>query len=110
MRSLWRAHYEVSRDGGQPAFVIEEANPWAKVADRLLSELPVVGLLSGYVFHPRYLVTRTDTGGVVMEAEKRPAFFEGKFRIDARAAMSAEDERLAVLSLLMMLLLERRRG
>ena len=62
MRSLWRAHYEVSRDGGQPAFVIEEANPWAKVADRLLSELPVVGLISGYVFHPRYLVTRTDSG------------------------------------------------
>ena len=53
---------------------------------------------------------RTDTGGVVMEAEKRPAFFEGKFLIDARAALSAEDERLAVLSLLMMLLLERRRG
>jgi hypothetical protein len=41
---------------------------------------------------------------------KRPAFLEGVYRIEALGALDAEDERLAVLSVLMVLLLERQRG
>lgn len=112
MRSLWRAQYEISRadQAGQAAFVVQEANPWSKVGDKLLGEIPVLGLLSAYLFHPRYRVTRADTGSVVAEAEKLPALFEGRFKIEARGSMSAEDELVVVLSMLMMLLLERRRG
>jgi uncharacterized protein YxjI len=112
MRSLWRAQYEVSRaaQAGQTAFVIQEANPWSKVGDNVLGEIPILGLLSGYLFHPRYRVTRADTGSIVIEAAKQAAFFEGRFRVDAHEPMSADDELLVVLSVLMMLLLERRRG
>lgn len=112
MRSLWRAQYEISRgdQAGQTAFVVQEVNPWSKVGDRFLGEIPILGLLSGYLFHPRYRVTRADTGSTVAEAEKLPAFFEGRFKIEARDSMSAEEELVVVLSMLMMLLLERRRG
>ena len=109
MKSFWRAQYEVQREGSA-ALVIQEENPWAKVADGLLAEIPVVGLFAGYLFHPAYRVTRSDTGDVVLRVVKRPALFEGVYRVEAQAALADDDERLAVLSLLMMLLLERRRG
>jgi hypothetical protein len=109
MRSFWRAHYEIHRDG-RPLFVVQEENPWVKVADGLLGQIPVIGLLAGYVFHPAYRVTRSDTGAAALRIEKRPALLEGVYRIDALAALDAEDERLAVLGVLMVLLLERQRG
>ena len=110
MQSFWRVNYEISGATGQPAFTIREANPWAKVGDHFFGRLPVVGLLSAYLFHPRYRVTRVGSGNPVMEAEKRPSLFEGVFRIDALEAMSPEDERLVLMSLIMMVLLERARG
>src|SRR3954470_21795060 len=52
MRSIWRAQYEFAR-GGVVEYEMREDNPWTKVGDALFSEIPVVGILSGYVFHPR---------------------------------------------------------
>jgi hypothetical protein len=109
MRSFWRAQYEVHRQG-QPVMTIQEENPWVKVADSLLSEVPIVSLFSGYLFHPAYQVTRVDSGAVVMRARKMSAFLEGRFQIEALGAQTEDDERLAVVSILMMLLLERARG
>lgn len=108
MRSIWKANYEIERDGAV-VMTVREANPWVKVLDHFLGELPGIGLLSGYFLHPAYLVTRAD-GTQVMKLTKEPAFLEGKFRLEQNAQMSDEDERLAVLGLLMMLLLERTRG
>jgi hypothetical protein len=109
MRSFWRAQYEVHR-GGQPVLTIQEENPWVKVADSFLTEVPIVNLLSGYIFHPAYKVTRVDSGAVVLRTQKQAAFLEGRFQIAALGAQSEDDERLGVLSILMMLLLERTRG
>lgn len=110
MRSLWRAHYEVHRGGG-PVLVIREEKPWVKVMDGIFGEIPVLGMFSGYVFHPAYVVTRADTGELVMRIVKQPAMWEGKYTIEkVSASLRPEDETLAVLNLLMMLLLERRRG
>lgn len=109
MRSLWRAHYEVSRGGGV-VLAIREANPWVKVVDALVGELPVIGIFTGYILHPAYLVSRADTGEVVMKATKQAAFLEGKYNIERVGDLRPEDETLAVLNVLMMLLLERRRG
>ncbi len=108
MRSLWRAHYEVFEDGRQ-VFLVQEENPWVKVADGLLSEIPIVGLLAGYLFHPAYRVTRAD-GAAVMRAVKRPALFEGRYAIERVGAVTDDEERLVLLSMLMLLLLERYRG
>jgi hypothetical protein len=45
-----------------------------------------------------------------MRLSKQPAFMQGSFRIEKLAEMSPNDEMRAVLSFLMMVLLERRRG
>jgi hypothetical protein len=108
MRSLWKAHYEVSRDGA-PVFALREENPWVKVMDGLFGEIPLLGVLSGYLFHPAYLVTRPD-GTVVLRARKQAALFEGRYEITRLAELSEEDEELALLAVLMLLLLERERG
>lgn len=109
MRSFWRSHYEVQRNG-MKVFDIREENPGIKVADAVFGQIPVVGMLSGYLFHPAYRLTDALTGTTVLRAEKRPAFFEGIYIIEALGAMSQDDERLGMLSILMMLLLERQRG
>ena len=108
MRSIWKAHYEVERDGAV-VMTVREANPWVKVMDHVLGEIPGIGLLTGYFLHPAYLVSSAD-GMQIMKLVKEPAFMEGRFRLESTSAASEADEKLAVLSLLMMLLLERARG
>jgi hypothetical protein len=108
MRSLWRSHYEIM-DGDAVVMEINEENPWVKVMDAILDEIPIVGLFSGYVFHPAYLVSRQG-GAPVMRLEKQPAFFEGKFKVEKQAQLSETEEQRVLLSLIMMLLLERTRG
>ena len=108
-RSLWRAHYEVLRGGG-PVMNIREENPWVRVGDALFSEIPLLGIASGYVFNPAYLVTRADTGAPLMRVKKEKAFLEGSYSITRTGELSENDDRLAVLSVLMMVLLERSRG
>ena len=108
MRSLWKAHYDIF-DGDTPALTIREANPWAKVMDALLGEIPIVGMFTGYLFHPAYVVSRPD-GTVVLRAKKQPAFFESKFTIEQESELREHEEIQALLGLIMMLLLERSRG
>lgn len=110
MRSIWRAHFEVKGPGGAPKFVIREENPWVKVIDGLVGEIPVVGLLTGYLFHPAYRVSAGEGGPPVLRIVKEPAFLEGRYRIERLADVSEDDETLATLSLLMLTLLERDRG
>ena len=107
LRTLWSATYDI-HDGG-PGLRIEEENPWAKVADQLLGEIPFLGLLSGYLFHPTYRVVRPD-GGVVLRLRKEPALLESLFHIEQVEPLRPDDETRALLSLLMVVLLERGRG
>jgi hypothetical protein len=108
VKSLWKSHYDVF-DGETVVMTIQEENPWVKVLDALFSSIPVLGIFAGYVFHPAYVVSRMD-GTAVMRLQKLAAFFEGKFRIEKLAEMTPADETRVLLSLLMMLLLERVRG
>jgi len=108
MKSLWRSRYDIM-EGESQTMMIQEANPWTKVFDSLFGELPIIGMFSGYVFHPSYLVLRPD-GSAVMRLQKEPAFFEGKFKIEKLGPLSDTEEMRALLSLIMMVLLERGRG
>ncbi len=108
MKSLWKARYEVQTAGGQP-MLIQEANPWTKVLDSLVGELPVVGMFTGYLLHPAYLVSRPE-GAALLRLEKQPAFFEGRFKIEKLAPLSDAEELAALLSLLMVVMLEKGRG
>jgi len=107
-KSIWRAQYEVMDGGGQP-FTIREENGWTKVGDALFGEIPILGIFSGYVFNPSYVLTNA-AGAALMRLSKQPAFMEGRFRMEKLGVMNEADETRAVLSFLMMVLLERRRG
>jgi len=109
MRSFWKAHYEISR-AGAPLFSIREENPWIKIIDGVLGEIPVIGMLTGYAFHPAYRVTRAGSETPMLRLIKRPALFEGRYTIERLAVLSQDEELLAVLGLLMLVLLERSRG
>ena len=109
MRSIWRSRYEILRDGAV-VFSVQEENPWAKVADAWFEGIPLIGMLSGYVFHPRYLVSSVESGDVV-RVTKQPALFESVFGIERLpAAIPTADERLLLIGTVVMVLLERRRG
>jgi hypothetical protein len=108
MRSIWRAHYQVEQ-GGRVAFVIREENPWIKVADAIVGGIPIVSIFAGYLFQPAYLVSRAEGEPPILRVVKRPALFEGRFRIDAMRP-SSESLDAALLSVVMMVLLERARG
>lgn len=108
MRSFWKSHYEIENRNGV-VLSLQEENAWIKVFDSLLGQLPVVGALTGYLFHPAYLVSRAD-GTVLLRMEKRPAFFEGKFSVEKRAELAPDEETRALLGMLTMVLLERNRG
>jgi hypothetical protein len=107
-RSLWRAHYEIVLND-EIVLEIRELNPWARVGDALFGQIPVLGIFSGYVFHPAYQVA-SPAGEAALRVTKRPAFLQGRFEVERLRELPPEHEGLGVLSVLMMLLLERRRG
>lgn len=109
-RSIWRAHYDVFKPGDATSdFSITEENPWSKVGDSLVGNLPIIGMFSGYLFHPRYLASRAD-GTPCMRLKKLPAFLEGKFVIEKLSDLDEKEELNLVFSFIMLNLLERRRG
>jgi len=69
--------------------------------------IPVIGMLSGYLFHPTYEVRDTQ-GELSYHVKKQPAFLEGIFTIEE--SKDSPDDILVLLSILMMALLERQRG
>jgi len=108
MRSIWKAHYEILQ-GDTLAFNLNEENGWVKVMDSLFSGIPLVGGFAGYLFHPSYLITRPD-GTPVIRVKKQPAFWEGKFTIEAIGQLGEHEDIRCLMSVLMMTLLERSRG
>jgi hypothetical protein len=109
-RSMWKAHYEAFNPGdNNPDFSIQEGNAWVKVMDGFVSEIPIVGMFSGYFFHPTYLATRNN-GTPTMRLTKQAAFWEGRFLIEKLSDVTPREELNLFLSFLMMILLERNRG
>ena len=110
MRSIWKAHYDVFNPGSEvPDFEIREENPWAKVMDSVFGQIPILGFLTGFFFHPSYLATRKDGGGTI-RLKKIPAFLEGKFTLTKLDSLTPREEMNLLLSYLMINLLERKRG
>lgn len=109
-KSIWKATYEL-KIGSNLQLTVNEASPWVKVLDSLLSEVPILGLISGYVLHPHYLVTQSVDGQAVGVLKKMPAFFEGKYTLD-NTAMNFDDNANKIFAALMMVVVlrERMRG
>ncbi len=109
MRSILRANYEVYDENESQVYKIHEENAWIKVGDSLFGEIPVLGMFSGYLFNPAYIVERMD-GTHVARLQKQPAFFEGVFQLEPKSQVAPEEEARVLLSVLTMTLLERARG
>jgi hypothetical protein len=108
-KSIWKATYCLrSKDNTQEEFV-REVNPWVKVADAILMEIPVVGYLHGYVFHPKYSLPVAGSQ-VSYELEKLPCFFEGRYLIHKHSSEVDENLVFHILSLILVALFERKRG
>ncbi len=104
--SLWKARYDVYDRNQHLAFHIMEENVWAKVFDSMLGEIPLLGM----IFNPKYIVGRPD-GSKVMRLKKNASLFGRKFTLDKIGPTNnASEDECIVLSIMMMILLERRRG
>jgi len=109
MRSIFKAHYMIFDPSDTQVMEIHEENGWVKVIDALVGQIPVVGMFTGYLFNPSYIVSRMD-GSQVARLKKEPAFFEGVFALEPLSAIPADEEARVLLSVLAMTLLERARG
>lgn len=109
MRSFWKAHYDIMDNAGHAKFYISEDNAWVKVLDGLISEIPVVGMFTGYFLNPTYSV-KDVSGRDLFKLKKIPSLVGRRFQLDRMVDIEDSDESLIILSLLMMVLLERARG
>lgn len=107
--SIWKARYEIFDPMKNQDLAIQEENAWVKVGDALLAEIPILGILTGYLFNPSYLVKRTD-GTVIVRLKKEPSFFGRRFSVTKLNDFKKDEEERVLLSLMMMILLEKRRG
>lgn len=107
--SLWRARYHIFNKEGRDTYMIREENGWVKVMDSFFGEIPVLGIFTGYFFNPSYAITDNE-GKIIAQLKKQPSFWGRKFSLEKFEDLSLEDEESILLSCMMMLLLERRRG
>ncbi len=107
--SMWKAHYEIFDENQKPDLVVREENAWVKVGDALLREIPLISMLSGYLFNPSYIVSRPN-GTQVVRLKKEASFIGRRFSVTKLSSFEAGEEERIVLGLMMMILLERRRG
>ncbi|MGB1039169.1 MAG: hypothetical protein ACPGYY_11035 [Bacteroidia bacterium] len=108
-RSLWKAEYTLIDENQQEQFKINEENGWIKVWDSMLSEIPILGILTGYFFNPTYIVSNM-SGKEVARIKKEASFFGRRFTITKNDVTDEDDDQRIILGLMMMILLERRRG
>ena len=80
-KSILKAHYEIFNKDNKQEFVINEENPWAKVGDAVLGEIPVVGMFTGYFCNPRYAIKRVD-GTIIARLSKEASFMGRKFKLE----------------------------
>ena len=109
-RSLWKAEYEIVDQHDQGRYRIQEENGWIKVLDGLVGEIPFLGYFTGYFLNPSYVVT-DHRGQEVARLTKEASFWGRRFIVEKLSPFAGEDDDDRVmLGLMMMILLERRRG
>jgi len=108
-KSLWKAHYDITDANGMDIFSVQEENPWIRMMDGFFGDIPFIGFLSGYVFNPVFFVLHPD-GQPIFRVKKQPSILESSFSIEKLNEVSESEQITAVLSMLMMVLVERTRG
>ena len=109
MRSIWKATYNIFDQNDTQKYKVQEENAWVKVLDGMVGEIPIIGMFTGYFLNPSYIV-HDNNGKEIYRLKKMPSFFGRKFQLDQINDIADEEETLVVLSLMMMVLLERAKG
>ena len=109
MRSIWKATYFVMDAFDNQKYKVQEENAWVKVLDGMVGEIPIIGMFTGYFLNPSYIV-HDNNGKEIYRLKKMPSFFGRKFQLDQINDIPDHEETLVVLSLMMMVLLERAKG
>ena len=107
--SIWKATYLLNEASGSQYATIKEEKPFAKVVDTLLGGLPFVGLVCNYIFNPSYILTLGD-GTELFRLTKAPSFWGALFKIDKLTDVTPDNETRCMMSLLMVVFLEKSRG
>lgn len=108
-KSIWKAEYELIDQHQKLQYHIREDNPWVKVLDSLIGEIPILGFFTGYLFNPSYSVLNLNNKPIV-KLKKEASFFGRKFELSKLNDIDSDDEERIILGLMMMVLLERRKG
>ena len=101
MVSMWKATYQISDSVGQELGVVNEENPWLKVLDSALSDIPFVHTF----INPGYIVSLR--GQPALYLKKQPSLVDRTFRLEKRAELSEADERLLLPAVLLAMMMER---
>ena len=109
MRSIWKATYNIFDQNDTQKYKVQEENAWVKVLDGMVGEIPIIGMFTGYFLNPSYIV-HDNNGKEIYRLKKMPSFFGRKFQLDQLNDIADEEETLVVLSLMVMVLLERAKG
>jgi uncharacterized protein YxjI len=108
LRSLWKATYEIQAPAG--LYTIVEEQPWLKLIDHYVEEIPIVGMFTGMFFSPTYGIQSSASGQTALRITKHRTFLSRTFRIDNLAGPLPEaDEIATLLGTMIMVLHERRR-
>jgi uncharacterized protein YxjI len=109
-RSIWRATYDIQDASGRDIYRVQEEQPWLKVIDYFVEEIPFAGTFAGYLFKPTYGVQSLATGQTALRITKSRTFLSRTFTIDNLAGGLPESEEVAtLLGTMIMVLHERRR-
>jgi uncharacterized protein YxjI len=109
LKSMLKASYQICDGNDNVVMTVVEENPWARVIEGLASEIPVVGVVVNYLVNPSYAVMLAN-GKKAFRLVKKPSIFERQFEIEKVTRVDGTDQDRAILGLLMMVLLERKRG
>lgn len=108
LRSFFKATYHLQDNNGNLLYTVKERNAMVRFMDAFLGEIPLIGMMSGYVFNPKYVVSDLQ-GKELMELIKKPSFWGRKFEVQKLSNTSFNEEQV-VLSLMLMVIQQRDRG
>jgi hypothetical protein len=109
MRTFWKATYDILDEAGNAIALIHEQDPWVKVLDGLIGEIPILGFVIQQWINPTYLIDG-DNGVTHLRLRKQPSLIERRFLLEEDAPLSPRLERVALPAVIMVVLLERGRG
>jgi hypothetical protein len=111
MRSLYQASYSVSNKKEEPIFKVIQTNPLVGLLDSIINIIPFAEFITGFILNPSYTLMENNGDKPLMYMKKKPSLLESEFIItSAQENLSKDEEILCLLTLIMIVQLERHRG